>query len=1035
MTIYPEYGDPNFQSKIAQLLNFRMHEVPKRSTVKDEAEFNNITEQLCIFEKALYQHIFEQYISRTSIYNSVLIYHGLGVGKTCSAVTIAESLLSSHRKKDPPSIWVIASPALRDNFKKTIFQMTDDMVDISSVDQQCTKDLYIRLGMEFKDMGVAAKRIKNIISSRYMFYTYDGIKSFIEDNEGVEVSNKVIIIDEAHNLRYSENSQKRIGEMVLKMLRNGTNNKLVLMSATPMYNEPDEILWLMSLLLANDKRDGVLPPNTRLFNRKNQPNEKPFEILQQLAQEYISYIKGHNPFTFAARLNPTVNGYPLLSNSEEPKYTSKGVLIPPSVRNWLSYVSDGLLPTPLGAHQLQALNYENATEDDIRTGEELVDDIRAADVGVPDKNMILLQANNICFPYVGKTGKSYAYGKIGFEKIAQISTTGGFQLTKYNSDPIFYPNDELLGSVAAKLKRVIDIIKDAQGLVLIYSHYVWSGILPLAVALEHIGFSRYGQKNILSTEDFEVANKATAPSYGFSPSYAVICGEQSVMGTTTISELVDDINSKNKDGRRIKVVLMTKIASEGLSFKNVREIHIVDPWYHLNRLEQVIGRAIRTCSHTQLPIPNRNVTVYLHTTVNPLNKTLETEDLHAYRISSRKQNQTSYTEQIIRDFAFDCPIQRNVNYIPESVFLFKTNMVTGQGKVIDYTFGDSSDNKPKCKMPERIDESAWRKEVYVHIIPTMQQRLTKFLKVELSKNVLQHSLREITEHLAVHPDISKETVRSMINEKIEGRYIIKIHRDKIVLAEVPNAIMTKKIQIKAYTNENEKVKICDLDMILPSIFFIFKVDANCYEQLVKHIIVNQSALSQNLQNIANELYGYNLLYRAKDIVPPNKPSTSNNDFVGYLDIFNELGFKIVLWKSSNKEFKLASNTVTEDYHRNHKSAQPPSSSHYGIFAPYRHKNNLAQALTLQFKLMNPGKSRQSNKQGVGCTFEEIPLMKKLIKTLAVSFDAQQTTREYYCNFLQETYHNQNLLWVVSSLFDHTNPFQNAIPQFLLLKRT
>jgi hypothetical protein len=41
-------------------------------------------------------------------------------------------------------------------------------------------------------------------------------------------------------------------------------------------------------------------------------------------------------------------------------------------------------------------------------------------------------------------------------------------------------------------------------------------------------------------------------------------------------------------------------------------IHIMDPWHHLNRLEQVIGRGIRYCSHIDLPEEDRNVLVFLH---------------------------------------------------------------------------------------------------------------------------------------------------------------------------------------------------------------------------------------------------------------------------------------------------------------------------------------------------------------------------------------------------------------------------------------
>ena len=69
--------------------------------------------------------------------------------------------------------------------------------------------------------------------------------------------------------------------------------------------------------------------------------------------------------------------------------------------------------------------------------------------------------------------------------------------------------------------------------------------------------------------------------------------------------------SKNSDGSIVKFILGTKAASEGINIYNVREIHIFDPWYHLNRVEQINGRGIRNCSHKFLELKNRNVTIYM----------------------------------------------------------------------------------------------------------------------------------------------------------------------------------------------------------------------------------------------------------------------------------------------------------------------------------------------------------------------------------------------------------------------------------------
>ena len=57
---------------------------------------------------------------------------------------------------------------------------------------------------------------------------------------------------------------------------------------------------------------------------------------------------------------------------------------------------------------------------------------------------------------------------------------------------------------------------------------------------------------------------------------------------------------KTMPGNKIKIIIGSESAAEGLDFKNIRQIHILDPWFHLNKIEQIIGRGIRNCSHINL---------------------------------------------------------------------------------------------------------------------------------------------------------------------------------------------------------------------------------------------------------------------------------------------------------------------------------------------------------------------------------------------------------------------------------------------------
>lgn len=50
---------------------------------------------------------------------------------------------------------------------------------------------------------------------------------------------------------------------------------------------------------------------------------------------------------------------------------------------------------------------------------------------------------------------------------------------------------------------------------------------------------------------------------------------------------------ENRDGHNVKVLIGTRVVMEGVDFQNLREIHVMEPWFNLSLLKQVIGRGSR----------------------------------------------------------------------------------------------------------------------------------------------------------------------------------------------------------------------------------------------------------------------------------------------------------------------------------------------------------------------------------------------------------------------------------------------------------
>ena len=78
-------------------------------------------------------------------------------------------------------------------------------------------------------------------------------------------------------------------------------------------------------------------------------------------------------------------------------------------------------------------------------------------------------------------------------------------------------------------------------------------------------------------------------------------------------EIKDIFNKKkNKCGDYLKVLLGSPSIKEGVSLLRVREVHVVEPYWNMSRLEQIIGRAIRFCSHKDMFKKDRLVKVFIY---------------------------------------------------------------------------------------------------------------------------------------------------------------------------------------------------------------------------------------------------------------------------------------------------------------------------------------------------------------------------------------------------------------------------------------
>lgn len=641
-------------------------------------------------------------------YKSILLFHGVGVGKTCAAIQIAEAHSGTKHT------FVIAPQTTKSGFKNNIVDtrrvpLTEEgFVDLPAhARRSCTASTYTAAShgknLSRSDLKNAASQR---VSTRYKFFGYeqfsnvlestlervrekfsgltdDQLKPEIESVVSEIYSDRVIIVDEAHNLR---NSTKRGTKTVMDDLRlvvsSARNVHLILLTATPMYNRNEEIVDLINLMLLNDGKPELRPS---IFDKTGFLTSEGRKLLAEAAFGRVSHMRGDNPDTFPLRL--TSRQAKLATAYPPPSLDINGTLIPVQRR----LVTDSLHYTSLSPLQV-------GLYDKLRGDESFDSSVRW--------NSILQQHCNITF---GTTD----VGEAGFRRAFQMRGADSKLRASYRNKEILSP--KLIREYSPKIADVVESVVNCDGQAFVYSRYKWAGVIPTAIALEERGFAPVTGKPIMS--GFRAADDA--------PRYAMITSDDNFAATgMSVGGIVTRFNA---EGSNIKVILGTLKAAEGLDFKRVREVHVLDPWHHMNITEQIVGRSVRFCSHASLPPEKRNVTVFLHCTAfstDPTRK--ETNDEHMYRASFAKLKRIGEVTRVLKESAIDCSILRKDLYIPSRG---EVDVRTSQGKRVSVPVGDADGSavcdygecRPPCpNLPVgRLDHSTFHPYFVKHMVEMM----------------------------------------------------------------------------------------------------------------------------------------------------------------------------------------------------------------------------------------------------------------------------------------------------------------------------
>lgn len=658
------------------------------------------------FKLQNYQRFLRRVLSPDSPTRCLLMVHGTGTGKTCTAIQIAEEYIIRPEFQDK-RVLVLANPAVQDNFKTQIFAISKVSVDQDGIllSKQCTGrrylDMLLRIQSEpLKWTDKATRERMNTIAQRIIseFYEFQGYRTFANlVNEQEELGDawihknfddRLIIIDEAHSIRNPEDGMptKHISMALDRIIKTAKNVTLILLTATPMFDSHDEMIFYFNLFLWNDRRQ---PLTTQLLPSKVFTNSGNFQMgmeekFRGWCQDYVSFVRGDNPLTFPFRLPPPTE---LIAKPAIRDIRNKAIL-----------EKDRRSVLTLTGSMVQGIQAEILKEQ--------------KDIGLAASSpTICVFPDNATFRTTFKKSQDedsefeYGYKFLAPSKIADHSS---------------------------KFALITKIIKESKGVIFVYSNLVEMGARLFAMCLEEHGYESAIGTRLLKTTSNEV-ERGSLGKYVLFTSELSNTGE----GRRVLERLK---NPENKEGQDIKIIVASPAISEGVDLSYVRQVHVIEYPWNMSKVEQVVGRGIRTCSHQSLPFDEQNCTVYLHVCKLP-NSERELIDEYYYRTAVESKGKLiAKVKQVVMESAMDCPLQTDINSLPKEWRDLEIEQVRSQDqKIVKLSLGDmASPNFGQigitCKVTESIADPEHERPLSAYL-DVRDELLDKFMKLFLRKPV------------------------------------------------------------------------------------------------------------------------------------------------------------------------------------------------------------------------------------------------------------------------------------------------------------
>lgn len=777
-----------------------------------------------------HQRIIKDYMQIESPYRGVLVYHELGSGKSAASIAAAECFMEKKQ------IIVMTPASLAKNYENELMKIStiginmkrewslvkikgvgkskkliemlksigiemkfikkDNLIWLPLYDDSLKEDLEIKKNkinydkLDTLDKKKVDETVLHIIRNKYKFISYNGLtQKMVTEMDDNYFEDTFIIVDEIHNFINRIVNGSKIARQVYNKLMIAKKCKMVLLSGTPIINNPYEIATLINLIRGQMEENSLKllensqEPTNKILNENLSKSEiiryvdyiyynnkmikisllpkdykrtdkKKIEIKKELwendEEKILKLIKEEINKIENIKVGEKITKevYYSLPNKDEDfnkQFIDNTDEENPKVKNMdlfkrrilgiVSYYRTSgseLFPKllPIKINYLDLTDHQLSVYDEVRTRERKIEEGNKFKKGTNTTNIFGQTSSvyraysrmvcNFAFPNEIKRVFPQDIRKIlkkeldlieedkekleedkeieswlEEEKKKKIKDKAVIEYEK-NIENILkdLENDDYLSKenlkkyYSPKYAKMLEDIEKSPGTVLIYSQF--RSVEGLGIFTKVLNNIDYKEIKIIKTEngykfeDLEIfSEKYDNKRYiQFSNDREktnqlmnLYNGEFSLLDKNLFSELPKNIkDNKNIQlkGQIVKIMMITQSGAEGISLKNVRRVLIMEYFWNSVRINQVIGRAVRTCSHELLDKKDRNVEVFCYLmklTKEQLKNNFtikaqdngKTTDEYIYEKAKKKEDIINKFLNMLKSSSFDCIINSEIN--------------------------------------------------------------------------------------------------------------------------------------------------------------------------------------------------------------------------------------------------------------------------------------------------------------------------------------------------------------------------------------